>query len=82
MVLYVATFCLFELVLVVVLVIVVANTDLDNAKEQNLAVSAGKFVAGLGPHQRDLCSERYRCPLFSSSSCSELPAGTCWESAD
>ena len=40
MVLYMATFCLFELVLLVVLVIVLASTDLDNAKEQNLAVIA------------------------------------------
>ena len=40
MVLYVAAFCLINMVLVVVLVIVVASTDLDNAKEQKLAVIA------------------------------------------
>ena len=40
MVLYMATLCLFKLVLLVVLVIVLASTDLDNAKEQKLAVIA------------------------------------------
>ena len=40
MVLYVAAFCLINMVLVVVLVIVVASTDLDNAKEQKLVVIA------------------------------------------
>ena len=47
MVLYMATFCLFELVLLVALVIVLASTDLDNAKEQELAVIARGNSCGL-----------------------------------